>query len=82
MHHVVLPQAQHIVPQLPFHLQAVKIHRNVERSNYIFAVQNSVSRFDVQQFDGENIGGMVQLVEGEEQRRGVSLLGPPGRSSV
>ena len=58
MPQVVLPQAQGIVPQLPFHVQAVKIHRNVERGNYIFAVKNSVSRFDVQQFDGKNIGGM------------------------
>jgi hypothetical protein len=66
MHQVVLPQAQRIVPQLPFHVQAVKIHRNVERGNYIFAVKNSVSRFNVQQFDGENIGGMVKLVECEE----------------
>ena len=82
MPHVVLPQAQRIVAQLPFHLQAVKIHRNVERGNYIFAVKNLVSRFHVQQFDGENIRRMVKLVEGEEERRGVSLLGPPGRSSV
>jgi hypothetical protein len=66
MHHVVLPQAQRIVPQLPFHVQAVKIHGNVERGNYIFAVKNPVSRFNVQQFDGENIGGMVKLVECEE----------------
>jgi hypothetical protein len=66
MHQVVLPQAQRIVPQLPFHVQAVKIHGNVERGNYIFAVKNSVSRFNVQQFDGENIGGMVKLVECEE----------------
>jgi hypothetical protein len=66
MHHVVMPQAQRIVPQLPFHLEAVKIHRNVERGNYLFAVKNSVSRFNVQQFDCENIGGMVKLVEGEE----------------
>jgi hypothetical protein len=66
MHHVVLPQAQRIVPQLPFDVQAVKIHRNVERGNYIFAVKNPMSRFDVQQFDCENIGGMVKLVECEE----------------
>jgi hypothetical protein len=66
MPQVKLPQAQRIVPQLPFHSQAVKIHRNVERGNYIFAVKNSVSRFNVQQFDCENIGRMVKLVECEE----------------
>ena len=59
MHQVMLPQAQGIVPQLPFHVQAVKIHRNVQRGHYIFAEKNPVSRFDVQQFDGKNIGGIV-----------------------
>src|SRR5208283_2496412 len=65
-----------------FHLQAVEIHRHVNRGHQTFAVKNSMSRFYIQQFDGENIGGIAKLVECEEERRGVPLLDPPGRCIV
>jgi hypothetical protein len=63
MPQVKLPQSQGIVPQLSFHLQAVKIHRNVERGYQVFTVKNPVSRLHIQQLDGENVSRVLKLIE-------------------
>src|SRR5579863_1055580 len=54
--------------QFVFHLHAMQIHRNFNFGDWIFSEKHAMRGPDVQQFDGENIGGANQFFLGKNTR--------------
>jgi hypothetical protein len=64
--------------EVVFDFDAMEIHGDFEACNGIGAKEDFVVLANVQQFDGENIGGMTEFFEREELRRRLfELAGPP-----
>jgi len=64
--------------EVVFDFDAMEIHGDFEACNGIGAKEDFVVLANVQQFDGENIGGMAEFFEREELRRRLfELAGPP-----
>src|ERR1700732_1178073 len=57
---------------------AMEVHGDCDAGDGIRAEEEFVILADVEEFDGENVGGLAQLFFGEElRRRLVELTGPP-----
>lgn len=63
--------------EFAFDLEAMELERNFEWSEEILAEEDAMVHFDVEKLDGENVGGMDDFVESEDQRGRISLLHPP-----
>jgi hypothetical protein len=59
------------------HLCPVERIIYLEVLDHVFAEENPVMVTDVMEFDGEAVGGSLELAPGEEQGRRISLLAPP-----
>ena len=77
-----MTEAQPIGAQLAFDLKAMQVQRDFEGGEEVFAEEDAVARFHVEEFDGEDVGGALELVVGEDERRVVAFFGPPFGDAV
>src|SRR5260370_14654568 len=74
---IVLPQFQNDGAQIMFDLHAMQIHRHFNFRDNVRSIQHSPAVLHIQNLDGEDIRGALQLVSCEEKRRGLLLLDAP-----
>jgi hypothetical protein len=72
-----LTEAQPIGAELALDLKAMKVERDFESCKKVFAEQDAVARFHVEEFDGENVRGTLELVAGEDERCVIAFFDPP-----
>ena len=61
-----MTEAQPIGAQLAFDLNAVQVQRDIQGGEEVFAEEDAVARFHVEELDGEDVGGTLELVVGED----------------
>src|SRR5271154_1619716 len=60
----------------------MEIERDFELGKEVLAEQDAVTGFHVEEFDGEDVSGTLELIAGKEERRVVSFLNPPFGDAV
>jgi hypothetical protein len=55
----------------------MKIHRDFNFRDNVLSIEHSPPLFHVEDLDGKNIGGLLQLIPSEEKRRGFLLFYAP-----
>src|SRR5271154_3305420 len=73
----MLAEFQERGAKLVFEFDAVEIHGDVDGGDGIFAVEDAMGFANVQELDGEDVGGARELFFGEEERGGFALIGDP-----
>ena len=72
-----MAQLQYQGPQVVFDLHAMKIHRDFNIRDDVLAIEHAPAFFHVENLNGKNIGGLAQLVGGEEKRGRFLLFHAP-----
>ena len=72
-----LAEAQPVGAKFALDLETMEVERDFEVGEEVGAEEDAVAGFHVEEFDGEDIGGAVELVAREEEGRMVALFDPP-----
>src|SRR3954470_20915565 len=73
----LLTQQNQLFTQLVFHLDAMKMHRNLQPLEYVFTEKQAVMPLHIEQLDRKDVGATVQFGARHHQRRRLFLLIPP-----
>src|SRR5207247_8679578 len=57
------------------------MHGDIQIAEHIFSIKHPVPLLHIHKLDGENVGGIFQLLRSQNQRRMVLLLAPPLHSA-
>jgi hypothetical protein len=72
-----LAETEPVGAEFALDLKAVKMERDFEVGEEVGAEEDAVLGLHVEEFDGENVGGAVEFVASEDERRVVAFFDPP-----
>jgi len=72
-----LAEAEPVGAEFALDLEAVEVERDFEVGEEVGAEEDSVLRFHVEKFDGEDVGGAGEFVASEDERRVIAFFDPP-----
>ena len=72
-----LAETEPVGAELALDLKAVEAERDFEVAEKVGAVEDAVAGFHVEEFDGEDVGGTVEFVAGEDERWVIAFFDPP-----
>src|SRR2546426_5181263 len=79
---ILLPQTDQVGTQFAFHLFAMQAHGHAHARENIFAKEQTVLLLNVEQLDGKNVRSVLQLLEPENEGRGMTFFLPPARGGA
>jgi hypothetical protein len=77
-----LAEAEPVGAEFTFDLKTMEIERDFEIGEEVGAEEDAMIGLHVEQFNGEDVGGAVELIAGEDERRVVAFFDPPRRDAV
>ena len=77
-----LAEAEPVGAEFALDLEAMEVERDFEVGEEVGAEEDAVAGLHVEEFDGEDVGGAIEFVAGEDEWRVIAFFDPPFGDAV